>query len=68
MAYGTPDRGRAYETVLLGWTERMKNSAAVIVTAARTLGFLEIFGIGVSEDTGNGMRRSVMWFEAARGA
>jgi hypothetical protein len=46
----------------------MKNSAAVIVTAAGTLGFLETFGIGVSEDTGNGMRRSVMWFEAARGA
>jgi Helix-turn-helix domain len=34
----------------LGWTERMKHSRAVIVTAAGKRGFLETFGIGVSEE------------------
>jgi DNA-binding transcriptional ArsR family regulator len=33
----------------LGWTERMKHSRAVIVTASGKRGFLETFGIGVSE-------------------
>jgi hypothetical protein len=40
----------------LGWTERMKHSGAVIVTASGKHGFLETFGIGVPEETGNGMR------------
>jgi DNA-binding transcriptional ArsR family regulator len=34
----------------LAWTERMKHSRAVIVTASGKRGFLETFGIGVSED------------------
>jgi DNA-binding transcriptional ArsR family regulator len=38
----------------LGWTERMKYSGAVIVTASGRRGFLETFGIGVPEDPGNG--------------
>src|SRR6059036_1561857 len=33
----------------LGWTQRMKNSRAVIVTVSGKRGFFEIFGIGVSE-------------------
>ena len=36
----------------LGWTERMKYSGAVIVTASGKRGFLETFGIGVPEDPG----------------
>src|ERR1700731_2861409 len=40
----------------LGWTERVKHSSAVIVTASGKHGFLETFGIGVPEETGNGMR------------
>jgi len=39
----------------LGWTERMKYGGAVIVTASGRRGFLETFGIGVLEETGNGM-------------
>jgi hypothetical protein len=39
----------------LGWTERMKHSSAVIVTASGKHGFLETFGIGVAEETGNGI-------------
>jgi DNA-binding transcriptional ArsR family regulator len=34
----------------LGWTERMKHSRAVIVTASGKCGFLETFGINVSEE------------------
>src|SRR5438132_2641283 len=37
----------------LGWTERMKHSRAVIVTASGKRGFLETFGIGVPEESGN---------------
>src|SRR2546427_7162581 len=40
----------------LGWTERMKDSGAVIVTASGKRGFLETFGIGVPEETRNGRR------------
>jgi DNA-binding transcriptional ArsR family regulator len=40
----------------LGWTERMKNSAAVIVTASGKRGFLETFGIEVPEESGNTIR------------
>ena len=40
----------------LGWTERVKHSSAVIVTASGKHGFLETFGIGVPEETGNGTR------------
>jgi len=40
----------------LGWTERMKHSSAVSVTAAGRRGFRETFGIGVPEDTGNDTR------------
>ena len=41
----------------LGWTERMENSAAVIVTASGKRGFLETFGIEVPEEkTGNTIR------------
>ena len=40
----------------LGWTERMKHSSAVIVTASGKHGFRETFGIGMPEDTGNGTR------------
>jgi DNA-binding transcriptional ArsR family regulator len=39
----------------LGWTERMKYGGAVIVTASGRRGFLKTFGIGVLEETGNGM-------------
>ena len=39
----------------LGWTERMRHSSAVVVTASGQHGFLHTFGIAVSEDTGNGM-------------
>jgi len=39
----------------LGWTERMKYSGAVIVTASGKRGFLETFGIGVPEETGSGV-------------
>jgi DNA-binding transcriptional ArsR family regulator len=41
----------------LGWTERMKDGGAVIVTASGKHGFLETFGIGVPEETGNGTGR-----------
>jgi len=34
----------------LGWTERMKHSRAVIVTALGERGFLETFGVRVSEE------------------
>src|SRR5882762_7837076 len=34
----------------LGWTERMKDSRAVIVTASGKQGFLETFGFSASED------------------
>jgi DNA-binding transcriptional ArsR family regulator len=37
----------------LGWTKRMQHSRAVIVTASGKRGFLETFGIGVSEENGN---------------
>jgi DNA-binding transcriptional ArsR family regulator len=37
----------------LGWTERMKHSCAVIVTASGKRGFLETFGIGASEEIEN---------------
>jgi len=40
----------------LGWTERAKDSSAVIVTASGKHGFLETCGIGVPEETENGMR------------
>ncbi len=40
----------------LGWTERMKHSRAVIVTASGKHGFLETFGIGMPEKSGNGTR------------
>ena len=40
----------------LGWTERVKYSGAVIVTASGKLGFRDTFGIAVPEDTGNGTR------------
>ncbi len=40
----------------LGWTERMKYSGAVIVTASGRRGFLETFGIGMPDETGNGTR------------
>jgi DNA-binding transcriptional ArsR family regulator len=40
----------------LGWTERMKNSAAVIVTASGKRGFLETFGIEAPEESGNAIR------------
>src|SRR6266851_2195866 len=36
----------------LGWTERMKHSRAVIVTASGRRGLLEAFGITVSEENG----------------
>jgi hypothetical protein len=39
----------------LGWTERVKGSGAVIVTASGKRGFLETFGIGAPRETGNGM-------------
>jgi DNA-binding transcriptional ArsR family regulator len=37
----------------LGWTERMKHSRAVTVTALGKRGFLETFGIGVSDANEN---------------
>jgi hypothetical protein len=37
----------------LGWTERMRHSGAVIVTASGKHGFLETFGIGMPEETAN---------------
>jgi DNA-binding transcriptional ArsR family regulator len=40
----------------LGWTERMKDSHAVRVTAPGKHGFLKTFGIGVPGETGNGRR------------
>jgi hypothetical protein len=44
----------------LGWTERMKHSHAVIVTASGKHGFLETFGIGVPEENLESHERSVM--------
>ena len=41
----------------LGWTERMKHSRAVIVTGSGKRGFLETFGIGTPEESGNGIIR-----------
>ena len=35
----------------LGWMERMKDGGAVVVTASGKHGFLETFGIGMSEET-----------------
>lgn len=43
----------------LGWTERMKDSAAVIVTASGKRGFSETFGIEVPEESGNTIRRPI---------
>jgi len=40
----------------LGWTERMRQSSAVIVTASGRRGFLETFGIGVPAKTDHGRR------------
>jgi DNA-binding transcriptional ArsR family regulator len=40
----------------LGWTQRMKHSSAVIVTASGKHGFRDTFGIDMPEDTGNGTR------------
>jgi DNA-binding transcriptional ArsR family regulator len=40
----------------LGWTERMKDSRAVIVTASGQRGFLEIFGISAPEESGSRTR------------
>jgi len=40
----------------LGWIERMKHSAAVIVTASGKHGFRGTFGIGMPAETGNGTR------------
>jgi DNA-binding transcriptional ArsR family regulator len=40
----------------LGWTERMKHSSAVIVTASGKHGFRDTFGIGMLEETANGTR------------
>jgi hypothetical protein len=37
----------------LGWTERMRHSRAVLVTALGKRGFLETFGIGVSDENEN---------------
>jgi DNA-binding transcriptional ArsR family regulator len=37
----------------LGWTDRMKHSRAVIVTALGKRGFLETFGIGISDENEN---------------
>jgi DNA-binding transcriptional ArsR family regulator len=37
----------------LAWTERMKHSRAVIVTASGKRGFLETFGISISEENGS---------------
>jgi DNA-binding transcriptional ArsR family regulator len=41
----------------LGWMERMKDGGAVVVTASGKRGFLETFGIGVSEETESGTGR-----------
>jgi len=41
----------------LGWTERVKHGGAVMVTPLGKRGFRETFGIGVAEETGNGMVR-----------
>ena len=43
----------------LGWTEQMKNSAAVIVTASGKRGFLETFGVEVPEESGSASRGPV---------
>lgn len=43
----------------LGWTERMENSAAVIVTASGKRGFLETFGIEVPAESGNAIGGSI---------
>ena len=40
----------------LGWTERMKRSSAVVVTASGKRGFLKTFGIGEPEETRNGTK------------
>jgi DNA-binding transcriptional ArsR family regulator len=40
----------------LGWIARMERSSAVIVTTSGQHGFRDTFGIGVPEDTKNGMR------------
>ena len=40
----------------LGWTERMKHSSAVVVTASGKHGFRETFGIDMPEETGKGTR------------
>jgi DNA-binding transcriptional ArsR family regulator len=40
----------------LRWTERMKHSPAVIVTASGRRGFWDTFGIEVPEESGNGIR------------
>jgi DNA-binding transcriptional ArsR family regulator len=42
-AFGAALTKRCFE---LGWTERMKNSGAVVVTASGKRGFLKTFGIG----------------------
>lgn len=38
-----------------GWTQRIKHRGAVIVTASGKYGFLNAFGIGMPEETGNGI-------------
>jgi hypothetical protein len=40
----------------LGWTERMKDSSAVIVTASGKRGFRKTFGIGEPEETRSATR------------
>jgi DNA-binding MarR family transcriptional regulator len=41
----------------LGWIERMKRSGAVTVTPSGQRGFLQTFGIGISEERENGTER-----------
>jgi len=53
---GDRSSGRSHRPVYasdcdLGWTERMKRSSAVIVTASGKHGFRETFGIGMPEET-----------------
>lgn len=40
----------------LGWTERMKRNPVVVVTASGKRGFLDTFGIEVSEESGNAIK------------
>ncbi|HEV2302003.1 MAG TPA: winged helix-turn-helix domain-containing protein [Stellaceae bacterium] len=62
-AVGAALASRCFE---LGWTERKRDSRAVMVTAAGRKGFLETFGVALDEPSAAGPAQRVIGSSAAR--